>query len=150
MIRALETISFGLCLLGWLLLGIFGTWKDTAPFWLGAPLLWVSALCGLFTLHRGLTGRLSRGCLVTVLAFSAYILWRALTSDVVYLARQDAVFAATALTGWALAAVRFEKSRHRFALIAIWALLILGNLGMGLWQKYVNPEANALAARLCT
>lgn len=144
-IRALETLSFGLCLLGWLLLGIFGTWKDAAPFWIGAPFLWLAALAGIFTLHRGLRGRLSVPCLVSVVLFTAYITWRGLTSDVAYLARQDLVFAATAFIGWVLAAARFERPRHRFALIIVWALLILGNLGMGLWQMYGNDGANPLS-----
>jgi O-antigen ligase len=144
-IRALDTLSFGLCLLGWLLLGVFGTWKDTAPFWLGAPLLWAAALCGLFTLHWGMRGKLSRSCMISVLLFTGYILWRALRSDVVYLARPDVVFGATAFIGWVLTAVRYERPRHRFALIVVWSLLIAGNLGMGLYQVYVNKSANPLS-----
>jgi|GEM_PF-560346 len=144
-IRALDTLSFGLCLLGWLLLGVFGTWEKTAPFWIGAPLLWAAALCGLFTLHWGLRGKLSRPCMVSVIVFIGWVTWRALRSDVSYLARQDIVFGATAFIGWVLTAVRYEKPRHRFALIVVWALLILGNLGMGLYQKYGHPEANPLS-----
>ena len=144
-IRALDTISFSLCLLGWLLLGVFGTWKEAAPFWIGAPLLWAAALCGLFTLHWGLRGKLSRACLASVLVFTGYIMWRALNSDVAWLARQDVVFGATAFIGWVLTAVRYEKRRHRFALIVVWSLLIAANLGMGLYQKYVNQEANPLS-----
>jgi O-antigen ligase len=143
-IRALDTLSFGLCLLGWLLLGVFGTWKETTPFWLGAPLLWAAALCGLFTLHWGMRGKLSRTCMVSVLLFTAYIMWRGLHSDVAYLARQDVVFGATAFIGWVLTAVRYERPRHRFALIAAWSLLIMGNLAMGYYQKYVSDSANAL------
>ena len=144
-IRALDTISFGLCLLGWLLLGVFGTWKEAAPFWIGAPLLWAAALCGLFTLQWGLRGKLSRACLVSVLVFTGYVMWRALTSDVTWLARQDVVFGATAFIGWVLTAARYEKPRHRFALVVVWSLLIAANLGMGLYQKYVNDEANPLS-----
>ncbi len=144
-IRALDTISFGLCLLGWLLLGVFGTWQDTPPFWIGAPLLWAAALCGLFSLHWGLRGKLSVACLVSVLLFTGYVLWRALNSDVAYLARQDVVFGATAFIGWVLTAARYEKPRHRFALVVVWSLLIVANLGMGLYQKFVNTEANPLS-----
>ena len=144
-IRALDTLSFGLCLLGWLLLGVFGTWQETAPFWAGAPLLWAAALCGLFSLHWGLRGRLSIACLVSVIAFTGYVMWRALTSDVAYLARQDIVFGSTAFIGWVLTAARYEKPRHRFALIVVWSLLIAGNLGMGLYQRYVNPAANPMS-----
>ncbi|HEX2747596.1 MAG TPA: O-antigen ligase family protein [Verrucomicrobiales bacterium] len=143
-IRALDTLSFGLCLLGWLLLGVFGTWKEAAPFWIGAPLLWAAALCGLFTLHWGLRGKLSRLCMVSVLIFTGYVIWRALRSDVAYLARQDVVFGATAFIGWVLTASRYERPRHRFALIIAWSLLILANLGMGLYQVYVNDSANPL------
>jgi O-antigen ligase len=152
-IRALETFSFGLFLLGWLLLGTCGTWTDTTPFWLGAPLLWLAALCGLFGMHRGLKGELSRGCTVLVMLFTAYILWRALESDVAYLARADAVFCSTAFIAWVLTAARFEKPRHRFALLWVWALLILGNLGLGIWQvgwgdgpySKGDPHANPLS-----
>lgn len=143
-IRALDTLSFGLCLLGWLLLGIFGTWKETAPFWIGAPLLWAAALSGLFTLHWGLRGRLSRSCTVSMLVFTVYIVWRALTSDVDYLARQDVVFAATAFIGWVLTAARYEFPWQRFALITVWSVLIVANLGMGLYQSFVEKTANPL------
>ncbi|HWB07016.1 MAG TPA: O-antigen ligase family protein [Verrucomicrobiales bacterium] len=145
MIRALDTLSFALCLLGWLLLGVYGTWKETAPFWLGAPLFWAAALLGIFSLHWGMRGRLSRSCMVSVLVFTGYIMWRALKSDVAYLARQDVVFGATAFIGWILTAVRYERPRHRFALIVVWSLLILGNLAMGLYQLNVNPASNALS-----
>ncbi len=144
MIRALDILSFLLCLLGWLALGLFGTWQETAPFWLGAPLLWAALLFGVFTLRQGLRGRLSRSCAVSVLVFTAYILGRALMSDVAYLARQDVVFCATAFIGWVLTAVRYERPRQRFALITVWSLLILANLGMGIYQIKVNDGATAL------
>lgn len=145
MIRALETFSFGLFLIGWLLLGAFGTWTETAPFWIGAPMLWLAALCGLFSIRAGLQGKLSRSCTVLVMLFTAYILARALSAEVVYLARPDVVFCATAFIGWVLTAARYDKPRHRFALLVVWSLLILGNLGMGLWQQHMNPNANSLS-----
>lgn len=83
--------------------------------------------------------------MVAVFAFIGYVMWRALNSDVAYLARPDIVFGATAFIGWVLTAVRFEKERHRFALIFVWSLLILGNLGMGLYQQYGDPAVNALS-----
>lgn len=144
-IRALETFTFGLFLFGWLLLGAFGTWTETAPFWIGAPMLWLAAVCGLFSIHYGLQGKLSRSCTATVILFTGYILTRALSSEVVYLARPDLVFCATAFIAWVLIATRYEKPRHRFALLAVWSLIILANLGMGLWQKHLNPNANALS-----
>jgi O-antigen ligase/Tfp pilus assembly protein PilF len=144
-IRALETFSFGLFLIGWLLLGAFGTYTEAAPFWIGAPMIWLAALCGLFSVHYPLVGRLSRSCMVAVLAFTGYTLVRALNSEVKYLARPDIIFCATAFITWVLVAVRYTRMRHRFAMLVVWSLLILGNLSLGLWQEYQNPQASALS-----
>ncbi len=145
MIRALETFSFGLFLIGWLLMGAFGTYTEAAPFWIGAPMIWLAALCGLFTMHSPPAGKLSRSCLAAVLAFTAYILVRGMNSEVKYLARPDLVFCATAFISWVLTAVRFTGMRQRFAMLIVWSLLIVGNLALGLWQEYQNPQANSLS-----
>ena len=146
-IRALETFSFGLFLIGWLLLGAFGTWTETAPFWIGAPMLWLAALCGLFSIRAGLQGKLSRSCTVLVMLFTAYILARALSAEVVYLARPDVVFCATAFIGWVLTAARYDKPRHRFALLVVWSLhlMMLAQL-----LKEIEPTTLPnVAYRLC-
>lgn len=145
MTRALETLSFGLFILGWLWLGIFATWTDTAPFWIGAPMMWLAALGALLTLHRRAEGSFSRSCMVAVVVFTGYVTWRALSSEVVFLARPDWVFAGTAFIAWVLTAACFARPGHRFAMLIVWSLLIMGNLVMGLWQQHVNPNANALS-----
>jgi O-antigen ligase len=144
-IRALDLLSFLLFLLGCLLLGVIGTWQEAVPFWPGAACLWLSALMGVFTLHWRQRGELSRPCVVALVLFTGYVVWRGLTSEVAYLARMDLVFCATAFLAWAQMAARFESAARRYAVMGVWALLVLGNLGMGLYQKYVNELATPLS-----
>ena len=145
MIRALDQLSFLLFLIGCLLLGVFGTWQEAAPFWPGAACLWVSALLGVFTLHWRQRGTMSRTCMGAVVVFTGYIFWRGLNSDVAYLARHDLVFCATAFVAWVQMAARHEGAGRRYAVMFVWGLLILGNLGCGLYQKYVDVQANPLS-----
>ncbi len=140
MLRFLESVWLGFFLGGLLLLGVFGTWSETAPFWYGAGLICVAGM-GAVVSRQGRTGEsIGWGCLVVMLVFAGYVGWRGFTSEVRWLARQDLVFAGTALVAYGLVAVRFTGRRARLAVLAVLLLLVAANAGVGLYQYFENPR----------
>ncbi len=144
-IRALELFLLTLFVAGLLLIGVFATWTDSAPFWIGAPLLWLCAGGGLITLLVPLRGAVSKACAAAMGVFAAYIIARAGMSEVKYLARPDLVFAITAFLAWVSVVTCFTTPKKRYVLLIALFLLVAANFGMGLYQRYVDPTANALS-----
>ena len=139
MMRILETIWLVCFLLGLLLLGVFGTWAETAPFWYGAGLVAVSGTGALLSRQGKPDEKMSPGCLILMGVLGSYLAWRGLTSEVKWLARQDLVFAATAVVAYGLMAVRYTTPRARLAVLGVLFLLVAGNAGLGLYQYFVKP-----------
>jgi O-antigen ligase len=139
MMRILETIWLVCFLLGLLLLGVFGTWAETAPFWYGAGLVAVSGVGALLSRQGKPEEKMSPGCLILMGVLGSYLAWRGLTSEVKWLARQDLVFAATAVVTYGLMAVRYTAPRARLAVLGVLFLLVAGNAGLGLYQYFVKP-----------
>lgn len=136
MMRFLETVWLGFFLTGLLLLGVFGTWTETAPFWYGAGLIAVSGIGALLP-RQGLPSvRISWTAILLMAGFACYFGWRGFTSEVRWLARQDLVFGGTALVTYGLIAVRFTGTRARLAILAVLGLLIAGNTAVGLYQYF--------------
>jgi O-antigen ligase len=138
MMRILETLWLTFFLLGLLVLGVFGTWADTTPFWYGAGLISVAGTGAVLSRQGPAPSQIGWGPILLLLALAIYIGWRGLTSEVRYLARQDLVFAATAVVAYGLVAVRFTGRRARLAILAVLVLLIAGNTGLGLYQYFEN------------
>ena len=140
MLRFLESVWLGFFLGGLLLLGVFGTWSETAPFWYGAGLISLAGV-GAVVSRQGRTAEsIGWGCLVVMLVFASYVGWRGFTSEVRWLARQDLVFAGTALVAYGLVAVRFTGRTARLAVLAVLLLLVAANAGVGLYQYFENPR----------
>lgn len=139
MMRFLETIWLTF-LLGLLVLGIFGTWAETTPFWYGAGLISVAGVGAVLSRQGPSSARIGWAAILVLLGFAIYIGWRGLTSEVRFFARQDLVFAATAVVAYGLAAVRYTGRRARLAILAVLVLLIAGNTGLGLYQYFENPR----------
>ena len=142
--RVLEWIWFAFFLLGWLLLGVLGTWATTPPFWYGAACLAVAGAGCLLAPQGAMKSKVSRSCLAAILLFWAYVAGRALTSEVVWLARQDLVFSTAGLIAYLLVALRFTSDRHRALLLSVWGLLVLANVVIGSWQYFEDPTWNVL------
>lgn len=140
MMRFVETVWLVFFLAGLLLLGVFGTWTETPPFWYGAALISVAGIGALLSRQGYPAQTVAWKCLWVMAVFVCYIGWRGFTSEVRWLARQDLVFASTALVAYGLIATRFPGSRARLALLAVFFLLIAGNTGVGLYQYFEDPR----------
>ena len=140
MMRFVETVWLVFFLAGLLLLGIFGTWSETAPFWYGAGLIAVAGVGALLSSQGKPSEQIGWSGLAVMAVFACYFGWRAYTSEVRWLARQDLVFGGTALVAYGLMAVRFTTPRARLAVLAVLFLLVAGNAGVGLYQYFVNPR----------
>lgn len=140
MMRRVESVWLVFLLLGLVLLGSLGTWDETAPFWYGAAGVAVAGVGALLSSQRRGSrpaGPLSVGIM---LLFYAYVAWRALNSEVKWMARQDLVFATTAVIAYLLTALRFTAPGPRAAVLGVFALLILANTGTGLYQFFQDPQ----------
>jgi O-antigen ligase len=93
----------------------------------GLPCYALFGLAGVvaaFVPWRRLAGRVNLVCLGSALALTGYVVWRALTSPVDYLARYDLFMVLGALLVYLLAAVHLPAARHRLAIL--WVLLAFG------------------------
>ena len=142
MMRFVESLWLLLFLAGLLLLGLFGTWAETPPFWYGASLLALAGLGALLSRQNRPAESIGWLPLGSMLLLCLYLGWRGLTSEVQWLARQDLVFLATAFLAYGLIAFRFTSPRARLALLALLFLLIAGNTGLGLYQYFENPKTS--------
>ena len=142
--RAFESIAFFLFLAGVLLTGVFGTWTVMAPMWLGAPLIWASAVLVVATAGGGIRGRLATAPAGAMLVFVGWIGFRALTHGVRALALEDVYFAGTGAVAYYLMAVRFDRPWQRFSVVSVWGALIMLNLGLGLYQWAGHASASPL------
>ncbi len=142
MMRFVESLWLLLFLAGLLLLGLFGTWAETPPFWYGASLLALAGLGALLSRQNRPAESIGWLPLGSMLLLCLYLGWRGLTSEVQWLARQDLVFLATAFLAYGLIAFRFTSPRARLALLALLFLLIAGNTGLGLYQYFENPRTS--------
>ena len=140
MMRLVETVWLGFFLAGLLLLGVFGTWSETAPFWYGAALVAVAGAGALMSRQNSTGERIGWSSVAVMAVLGSYLGWRGLTSEVRWLARQDMVFGGTALLAYGLMAVRFTTLRARLAVLAVLGLLIAGNTGIGLYQYFADPR----------
>lgn len=143
MMRVIEGVWLGVFLLGMLVVGVFGTWTETAPFWYGAGLIAIAGAGSVIRKYNGGIGPASRLCLWTMLATCAYLGWRALTSDVAWLARQDLVFGATGFIAWLLVSRCFVRTGQRAAILTTLALLILASTAVGSYQYFRDPTFNS-------
>ncbi len=142
MMRYVESLWLLLFLAGLLLLGLFGTWAETTPFWYGASLVALSGIGALLSRQTRPPESIGYKSIAAVLVLGLYLGWRGFTSEVRYLARQDLAFAATALLTYGLVALRFTSPRARLALLATLFLLIAGNTGLGLYQYFEDPRTS--------
>ena len=140
MMRFVETVWLGFFLAGLLVLGVFGTWAETAPFWYGAGLMAIAGVGGVFARQGRTAEQTGWLCPAAMLGLAGYLGWRGVTSEVSWLARQDMVFAGTALVAYSLMAVRFTGRRARLAVLAVLFLLVAGNAGVGLYQYFGDPR----------
>ena len=144
-IRALELFLLTLFTAGLLLIGVFATWTEAAPYWFGGPVIWLSAAGCLITLLVPVGGSVSRACVASLAVFAAYILIRAGMSDVPYIARTDLIFCLTAFVAYVLVATCFTSPRSRYVILIALFLLIAGNTGMGFYQQFADSSANPLS-----
>ncbi len=140
MMRFVETIWLSFFLLGLLILGVLGTWPETAPFWYGASLIAVAGIGALLSRQGHPTEVIGWKRMAVLALLATYLGWRGMASEVRWLARQDMVFAGTAMIVYGLAAVRYTSTRARLAILAILFLLIASNTGIGLYQYFQNPR----------
>lgn len=144
MMRILETVWLGFFLVGLLVLGILGTWAETAPFWYGAGLISVAGVGSVLSRQNRPVEAIRWSCVVLTLIMFTYLGWRAMNSEVRWMARQDLVFSGTALVVYWLMAGRFTGPRARLAVLAVFFLLIAGNTGLGLYQYFEDPRMSVL------
>lgn len=140
MMRFIEGVWLFIFLAGLLVVGVFGTWSETAPFWYGAGLIGIAGAGSLISRPVHADQRIAWCWIVVMAIFAAYIFWRGFTSEVKWLARQDMVFAATALVTYGLTAVVFTGNKARLAILGVLFLLIAGNTGLGLYQYFEDPR----------
>jgi O-antigen ligase len=141
----MKLITTILLLLGLLLAGILATETSLLFYWPACALL---GLAGLFT---GLRWRIrlsfapSDLCLFSVVLLTGYLSARALTSPVVQYAREDLFIILGCFVAYLLTTTVLSHPRWRLALVALVALLILGNLAIGFvqfsgqWAFHVVP-----------
>lgn len=140
MMRFVESVWLVLFLLGLLLLGTLGTWDESAPFWYGASLVAIAGTGALLSRQNAPLRPPGWGSLTVMLLFYGYVAGRALTSEVAWLARQDLIFATTAVIAYLLIALRFTGPRQRGMILLTFTLLILGNVLTGLYQFYGDQK----------
>lgn len=136
MMRFVETLWFLFFLLGLLMLGSLGTWDQTMPFWYGAAGVCIAGVGSLLSRQKPADRPAGKVAAGTLILFYAYIAWRALNSDVEWLARQDLVFATAGFVAWLLITFRFTAPRQRGAILAVFGILIVANVITGLHQYY--------------
>lgn len=140
MMRILETVWLVFFLAGLLLVGVFGTWAETTPFWYGAALIAVAGVGSLVGRQQRPREATHWGVILVLLGAAAYLGIRAFTSEVQWLARPDLVFGGTAVVTYLLAATRFTGPRSRVAMLVVVFLLVAGNTGLGLYQYFEDPR----------
>lgn len=140
MMRFVESIWLACFLFGLMLLGVLGTGDLTIRFWYGAALVAVAGTGSLLSRQIRPFRPAGKTCLVLMLIFYAYVVCRGLHSEVKWMARQDLVFATTALISYLLIALRFTSPRQRGMILVVFALLILANTITGLHQFHNDDK----------
>ncbi|MEM0897105.1 MAG: O-antigen ligase family protein [Verrucomicrobiota bacterium] len=117
-----------------------GTSHEMATHWPGYLALIFAAVCSLPALGNTVRGRLWSVAVAAVVVMAGYFLWRIESSPVVYNARKDLLVLTACLIGYGLFITVFTAAKFRFAFLALIFVLMLGNLGLAIYQKFVNPE----------
>lgn len=89
---------------------------------------------------RSTGGKPFRGCVIATVPFFAYILARAGSSPVEYLARADLYMVLACLVVYGLTVRHFFDSRIRLAILTAMFVLAAGEVLVGLWQFSHNDD----------
>ncbi len=136
----MRFLVFILLAIGFLVTGIVATGTAMTFQWPGYVLLGTAALASVTILFKGQSRGASATCLLAGLGMTVFVVQRAVTSPVTYLAREDAALAVACFCVYALVAVVFGGSKWRMGLF--WALVVLVcvNLGFGAYQQVVDMK----------
>lgn len=127
----MQALALILFVLGLLLTGMLGTETRTLFFWPGAALLGVAGVLATLKWRLRVMFPPSDLCLLSVLLFTGYMAWRAVTSPVVMFAREDLIILAGCLVVYALTATAASLPKWRVGLLTVLLLLVVGNLAVG-------------------
>jgi O-antigen ligase len=135
--RRLALIVF---VLGLLIMGLIGTGTYMLFAWPGYLVVGVSGVLGVFVWLRSGRSGANDVCILSALLLVGYLVARAWTSPVVYLAREDMLLVLFCLMIYAAVAQQFTRAGER--MVIVWGLLFLAmvNFIIGLYHFSGHPE----------
>ncbi len=142
----LQSAAIVFFLLALLISGVLGTETRLLFFWPGAILLGAAGLLAALRWRLRVFFPPSDVCLAAVLAFTIYMLGRAVLSPVAGYAREDAVMLLGCFVTYVLAVTAASHPRWRLAWVVVLLMLVVGNLVVGSvhlsgnWGFHVIPQ----------
>jgi O-antigen ligase len=137
--HAAGTLSLLLIAAAFALLQLHTTGRFLLPVLTAFAVVAIAALLGLGSAGRSLP-RVDPFCIAAVLSFSAYVVARALTSPVPYVARVDLYSVLAALVVYGIVATTFWTTSRRSTLVILLLLLALVHVLVSLVQSGVGEN----------
>ncbi|MEM7147848.1 MAG: O-antigen ligase family protein [Verrucomicrobiota bacterium] len=136
----MRYLVLAIFLLGILVTGMLGTGTAMLFAWPGYFLVGLAAVAGVFAWRRGGGPRANDLCLLTAVLLVGYLVARALTSPVSYLAREDLLLVLFCLVIYVGVALHFTRTGERMAIVWVLVLLAMVNFAIGLYHFSGHPE----------
>lgn len=131
----MQKLALILFLLGLFVTGLLGTETRLLFFWPGCALIGLAGLIAVLRWKVKVCFQPSDWCLLTVLALSGYIGWRAWTSPVELYAREDGAILLACFVAYLMTVTLASHPKWRLGIVCVLLVLVAGNLTAG-WLNF--------------
>ncbi len=131
----MQKLALILFLLGLFVTGLLGTETRLLFFWPGCALIGLAGLIAVLRWKVKVSFQPSDWCLLTVLALSGYIGWRAWTSPVEVYAREDGAILLACFVAYLMTVTLASHPKWRLGIVCVLLVLVAGNLTAG-WLNF--------------
>lgn len=131
----MQKLAFILFLLGLFVTGLLGTETRLLFFWPGCMLIGLAGAVAVLRWKLRVNFQPSDWCLLTMLALTAYVGWRAWMSPVEVYAREDAAVLLACFVTYLLTVSAISQPKWRLGIVCVLLILVAGNLTAG-WLNF--------------
>jgi O-antigen ligase/Flp pilus assembly protein TadD len=131
----MQKLALILFLLGLFVTGLLGTETRLLFFWPGCFLLGLAGLIAVLRWKLRVSFQPSDWCLLTMLALTGYMGWRAWVSPVEVYAREDGAVLLACFVAYLMTVTAISQPKWRLGIVCVLLVLVAGNLTAG-WLHF--------------